>query len=416
MSNKTIKRPSFGRLFPVFLVFAFLLPLPLSAHDFGLILNQNIGFEGTGNDTGSDYEAALIPRFSMLIDDYGDLFLSASLKVSYSNEEWSFIPELLRNEFSWAFGDTDLRVGRMIFSDPMGIAAAGLFDGIRISHHTMLGTFGGGLWYTGLLYKNRANISMTAGDAESMSEELDWSDFSNTYFASRRLMAALYWEHPSVAELFRLNVAFICQIDLNGRTNSYHNQYLIAHASLLHQDFIFELGGALETAQSVNGGSTDFYFGLAGGIGIHWLPPAPFHNMLSFTGLFTSGRAGSGSRSVFTPITTVSQGEILQGKISGLSILSLAYTARIYRTFSVALSASYFIRSDSETFMAYPLNGQPSDSYFLGTELFGRFIWNPVSDMSLNLGAGVFLPSMGDVAPNADTRWRVEMAATLALR
>jgi len=420
--GKIIRRGKTGkglfsfRLFPVLFVLIFLVPVSLSARDFGLILNQSAGFGGAGNDTAFDYEAVFVPRFSMLIGDYGDLFLSASVKAAYENEEWSILPELLRNEFIWNFGGSDLHLGRMAFNDPMNIAAAGLFDGVRLSRHTMTGTFGVGLWYTGLLYRNRANIVMTSDDSAAMNEELDWGDFFNTYFASRRLITALYWDHPSFAELLRLNVALIGQVDLNGRDRAYHNQYLIAKVSFPYERFIIELGGALETAQAVNGGSADFYIALAGDIGFHWMPPADFHNMLSLTGRFTSGSAGSGGGSAFTPITAMSYGEILQAEIPGLSIISLSYTARLHRTFSVGLTASHFIRSDAETYTAYPLNGEPSDNYFLGTEFFGRFIWSPVSDVSLNLGAGAFLPSLGNVATDADTRWRVEMAVTLALR
>jgi len=404
------------RFLVVVCVVTFFMPASLSAHDFGLILNQNSSFGGSGGDTDVDYEAALIPRFSMLIGDYGDLFLSASLTVAYEHEQWRFVPELLRTEFSWNFGGTDLRLGRMMYSDPMNLVAVGLFDGARLSHHTEMGTFGIGLWYTGLLYKGRANIVMTDADSRSAHEDLDWGDFFNTYFASRRLMAALYWEHPSVAELLQLNAALIIQADLNNRSSAYHSQYLIAKAAVPFQRFIFELGGAVEIAQSVSGGSTDFYTALAADIGVHWMPPAPFHNMLSFTCRFTSGRSGSGSMSAFTPITALSYGNILKAEIPGLSILSLNYTARLHQTFSAAVAVSHFIRSDTETYAAYPLNGQSSNNSFLGTEFFARAIWSPVSDVTLNLGAGAFLPSLGNVASNADPLWRIEMAAIFALR
>ena len=403
-------------LFCGFLAFLFLLPASLNAHDFGLLLNQRFRPGGTGGSTEGDYRAALIPRFSALLGDSGDLFLSASLMVVYENNGWNLVPELLRNEFSWRFGNADVHLGRMMYSDPMNFIAAGLFDGARLSYHTMMGSFGIGVWYTGLLYKNRAKIVMTGDDAASISEELDWGDFFNTYFASRRLMMVLSWEHPSFAELMRLNVAFIGQVDLNGRDHSYHNQYFIASAALPFRQFIFGFGGAVETSQSGNSGSTDFYTAFAADIGIHWMPPAPFYNMLSFTGRFTSGRTGGGSLSAFTPITALPHGNILRAEIPGLSILGLNYTARLHHTFSAALSVLQFVRSDTETFAAYPLNGRASNNHFLGTELFGRIIWSPVSDLNLNLGAGTFLPSLGNVAPNADARWRIDMAVTAALR
>jgi len=399
------------------IVLAFLLlPVSLNAHDFGLLLNQNLMLDGTGSDSNVDYEAALVPRFSMLVGDDGDLFFSASLKVVHRNNSWNFVPELLRNEFIWSFDDMDFHLGRMMYSDPMNLIAVGLFDGAMFSFHSMMGTFGAGVWYTGLLYRNRTKIAMTQADAELLATPFDWDDFAGTYFASRRFMAALFWEHPSLAEMFRLDTALIAQVDLNGEDNSFHSQYLVARASMPFGGFIFDLGGAVETGQSTNGNGTDFSVGLAGSVGVHWMPPAPFHNMLSFTGLFTSGRFDDdGSMSVFTPVTALTHGNVLRARIPGLSILSLDYMARLLHTFSAGLNVSHFVRSDRGTFTTYPLDGEPSDNYFLGTEFFGRLIWSPVSDLALNFGAGVFLPALGNVAPDADPRWRVELSVTLAL-
>ena len=407
---------TFGKyLLPVLLALVFFTPLTVNAQDFGLILNQRFNTSGGRGNTDIDYEAALVPRFSLLIGDYGDFFVSASLKAAYE-DGWRFVPELLRTEFSWISGNSDFRLGRIMFSDPMGITAVGLFDGVLFSRHTMQGSFAAGLWYTGLLYRNRANIAMTEDDVAALNEELDWSRFSETYFASRRLMAALRWEHPSLAELIGLRTALIAQFDLNGRDSSHHSQYLIAHAVLPLGRFIFELGGAMGVAQVSNGGSSDMQVSFAGDAGMHWTPPAAFHSMVSFTGRFSSGRAESGPVSAFAPITALSHGEILQAEIPGLSLLRLGYAARLHRTFSAGLSATYFIRSDTVTYLAYPLNGASSNDHFLGAEFFCRIIWSPVSDMTLSLGAGAFLPSLGNVASDANALWRIEMALTLALR
>jgi len=419
--SKTIGVARTVRLAVLFLAFVlFVPPAGLSAFDFGLLLNQRGWLGGDAGDEGTrgEYEASLMPRLSILVGDSIDLFFSASLKAIYRNvgvgDGWAFVPELLRNEFVWSFDNIDLRMGRMAFADPMGIVATGLFDGASGSLHTMMGTFSAGVWYTGLLYKNRARISMTADDATAMQAEVDWGNFADTYFASRRLMVALNWEHPSVADLFGLGVALVAQADLNNADNTHHSQYLIAKAFVPIQRFIFELGGALETAQVTDG--ADFRVGLAGDIAAHWMPPVPFHSMVSFAGRFTSGRAETGPLSAFTPITALPHGSVLQAPISGLSMLSLGYTARLHRTFSASLAVSHFVRSDRGTYMGYPLGGEPSDNYFLGTEFFGRAIWSPFSDISLNLGVGAFLPALGNVEPEAGARWRAEMSLALMFR
>ena len=391
------------RVFFFVFVFVFFVPASLSARDFGLILNQGGGTGGSGGRMDSDYTAILIPRLSFLIGDVGDLHLSASIEAACYNDDWDIVPELLRAEFSWRSGNTDLRLGRMVFSDPLSIAAAGLFDGVRLSHHTMSGTFGVGVWFTGLLYRNRANIAMTEHDDTSA---WGFGDPAGHYFASRRLMWALYWNHPFVAEMLRLNITMMGQFDLNGRyrASHYHNQYLMARASLPLQRFIFDLGGVFELAQATGNGSngnTEILTAFAADAGIHWAPPAQFPNMLSLTCRFSSGEGDS--LSAFTPITAASYGEILQAGISGLCIISLTYTARLHHTFSASMNVSHFISM-----------GNSASS--LGTELFGRLIWSPVSDLSLNLGGGAFLSAHGNSENDLDTRWRIELAATLALR
>jgi hypothetical protein len=140
------------------------------------------------------------------------------------------------------------------------------------------------------------------------------------------------------------------------------------------------------------------------------MPPAPFENRLSLLGRFSSGVAEDGSLAAFLPITTAFQGEILKAKLSGLSMVSLDYTARLHRACSASAASSYFIRSDLGTLPNYGTEG-----YFLGNEFFGRLLWSPVSDMQINLGGGAFLPVLGDAAPKADVQWRVELNVILAL-
>ena len=394
----------------IFLVFA---PLSLAAGDFGLLLTQIGGVGGSGNESDSDYEISLLPRFLNLFGDSGELYISASLRAAYENEDWRIVPELLRTDFSWSLGNYDFRLGRMVYLDPMSLIAVGLFDGASISyHHAVHGTFGFGLWYTGLLYKNRANISMTPGDAYDMAEELNWNNFADTYFASRRLIAALHWEHPSFMERMMLNAALLCQFDLNNRAVSYHSQYLIARAAMPFGRFIFELGGALEYGQWIENSNTYFQLAFAADFGVRWLPPLHFDSMLSFTGRFTS--PDSGSFSAFTPVTALSFGDILRTEISGISFFALSYIARIHHTSSVEFSVMHFIRSDNVTYTAYPVT-EPTNNRSLGTELFGRFTWSPASDLNLNFGAGAFLPALGNVAPDANARWRIELSVTLGL-
>jgi len=42
-------------------------------------------------------------------------------------------------------------------------------------------------------------------------------------------------------------------------------------------------------------------------------------------------------------------------------------------------------------------------------------LWSPASDLQINLGGGIFLPSLGNVAPNEKNFWRIEINAIFSL-
>jgi hypothetical protein len=215
---------------------------------------------------------------------------------------------------------------------------------------------------------------------------------------------ALGWEHPALADLIRTNAAFIAQIDLNGRDDYLHSQYLTAKIGIPFNSFLFEAGGVLELAQTGSGSNT----GLAGELGILWTLPTAFPSRLSFNGYFSGG-----SSAAFSPITAQLCGEVLEAMPSGISMLSLDYIARLHKTFSAGLTYSYFIRSDSKTFAGYPIDIIDDDGSLLGNEFFARLIWAPFSDLQINMGGGVFIPAMGNAAPDREPQWRIKLAAVL---
>jgi hypothetical protein len=178
---------------------------------------------------------------------------------------------------------------------------------------------------------------------------------------------------------------------------------------------VFEFGGGIEIAQVRTGSEDELNIALAADAGVSWMPPLPLANRFSLTGRYTSGKADSGPLSAFRPITGSRYGNILKTEIPGLSIIGLDYTIRLHEKFSTSLNGSYFIRSDKGTYMAYPVTVDAQEKHFLGGEFYGRFMWSPVSDLSLNLGGGVFIPYIGNVAPDVDPRWRVELSAVFAL-
>jgi hypothetical protein len=389
--------------------------LSLWAMDFGVILDQNAGYGGIGamEEGNADYLGSLIPRFSSPLGDggNGDIYVSAGVSADYANDKWTVIPELLRTELTWAAGNWDIKAGRVYYADPLGFITEGLFDGLRFSYDTPAGTFSAGAWYTGLLYKKRAAISMNTPELSSYLKELDYADFADTYFAPRRLVTAADWEHPALLEgLLRARVSLMGQFDLTGE--SLNTQYLTGKVSLPLNAFVFDLGGSVELIQT----SADPGIGAAAEVGAAWLIPGAVTSRVSLLGRYSTGKPDAdGMVRAFLPVNSKAQGQILKPKLSGVSVASLAYLARLHRTLSAELTTSYFIRSDLVTYKAYFITPDSTEGYLLGNEFVGQLYWRPVSDVALNMGAGIFMPSLGNVAPKADNLWRGELNLVLSL-
>ena len=349
----------------VFLFILFLLPTVIFAFEFGVGTSINTGFGNQSDgDFAFDFSAGLWPHFFMFIGDNGEFVTSVGLSLGIFNEEFFIIPEILNTELTMRFDTSEIRAGRMGYSDPLGFIADGLFDGFQFINYSHLGHFNIGVWYTGLLYKKTANIKMTAQEQTAFYQPVDYGDFINTYFAPRRVVAALGWEYPSLFEFMNLNAALIAQFDVAG---DYHSQYLIAKASIPLSRLRLEFGGAVELSQV-----EEFGLGFAGMFGIYWQIPGTFNSLLSFSGRI----AGGGSDellSPFNPITSKYYGLAFKSKFSGLSIFSLDYSARLLRSLGISAGVLYFVRNDFGTFSGYPVEPD-NQGYFLGRNfMLGRF-------------------------------------------
>jgi hypothetical protein len=396
----------------IFLILLLILPVSVSAYDFGLVINANGGYENAvADDNTFNYKVDVLPRFSTLLGDNGEFILSAGFSVGME-DEFFYVPELLRTEFSMRFGNSGIRAGRINFSDPLSFIASGLFDGIQYYYNSASGSFRIGAWYTGLLYKERANIVLNESDQSAFVTPLDYGDFSNTYFATKRVLSSIGWEHPSIGEFMHMNIAYVGQTDVNGADTAYHSQYLILKAGIPINNFLMELGGSVEFSETL-AEENKFNMSYAGDIGLFLLFPSKFNSRLSFTGTIAGGKI-SDSSDAFNPITAKEFGYILKANISGLSVFSLNYSSRFNNSLSGSFTASYFVRNDLGTFYDYPINGN-SDGYFLGPEASARITWSPASDLQFSLGGGAFFPLLGNAGPKEKIKWRIDMTVILLI-
>ncbi|MCL2069798.1 MAG: hypothetical protein FWH19_02290 [Treponema sp.] len=384
--------------------------LSLSAVDFGLILDQSGTYNSYGDEGMMDYKAGIIPRFSTNLGNFGEFHLSGGVTAEYANEDWSFVPELLRTELGLFFPFGSFNLGRIHYSDPLGYIAEGLFDGGHLSIETVIGSFSLGGWYTGFLYKNRANIAMTAAELQANNAAVDLNDLENTYFAPSRAIAAFDWEHPGLAWGFvRARLSVLGQFDMGD--TELDTQYISGTFSIPVNAFVFDLGGSLGLLGLLDDGDTQTSY--AAELRAAWTLPTAFHSRLSFQYSNFSG-AGADTEA-FLPVTVASLGYVLGAAPSGISMISLDYTARLHSTLAASLSSNYFIRNGSQTYRSYPVSAQTGTGNRLGNEFFAQAFWSPFSDLAVNLGAGVFLPSMGDVTPEHHRLWRLEFGIILSI-
>jgi hypothetical protein len=395
-----------NKRFGLLCLLLFFLCSLLAAWDFGIFLSQNAGVGGAGTDGQFDYSIGAVPQFTGLFGQTGDYIVSVGLEVDYS-DGWGFVPELLMTEASYRYGDWAFEIGRMSHSDPLGFVAAGLFDGARAAYYSEAGTFSAGLWYAGLIYKKRTVIEMTSEESRASNAPLDYGDMAGTYFAPRRFLGALGWEHLGGEVQARASV--LCQFDFFS-DKPLNSQYAVFKFSMPVKEFSFDLGGCLELIE-YNGETKT---ALAAEAAAAYTLPFSITSRLSLLARYFSG-AAEGGAGAFAPFTSERSFNIFKVKFSGLSTITLDYAARFHPAFSASVSSAYYIRNDLETYRWYPLSGESGKGYALGNEFFARVFWIPASDLQANFGAGVFLPSMGNAAPNADSAWRVELNVVFTL-
>ena len=382
------------------------IPLSLFAADFSLVLNVDAGFGGKkNNDPEFDFRADIWPRFTTPLGSAGEFTVMAGFTFGTGEDGFYFVPELLRTEFLFRFGKSGIRFGRIDYGDPVSFVTQGLFDGVQFFTSGGFGSFNAGIWYTGFLYKKNANIAMTIEEKQHIDIPLDYSGFSgfvNTYFAPKRFIAAVGWEHPSLGGIARLGATITGQIDLSG---GHHSQYLVIKAGIPISNFSMEFGGVMELSQS-----GVFNMAFAGQAGVFWLPPGKFNSSLSAVFNYASGGTG-GFITQYNPVTAKHFGSVVSLNFSGLSVLTLNYTARFARSLGVSFSASYFICSDLS---GNAITSSPQ-GHFLGPEIFGHIVWSPFSDLQFNIGAGAFFPVLGNAGRTEPISWKAEISVTFSL-
>jgi hypothetical protein len=386
------------------------------ALDFGLSLHQNPEVNGTGQDTDWVYTGGIGPWVSASPHENLDLYFSGSLSAKYENEEWKALPEVNLFMVSWRpLPVLGIDAGRIRFADSNGVLATGLFDGLSGAYALGSVRLSLGAYYTGLLYKDTADIFMSSGDAADYAKELDYDDFGGAYFASRRVLAALGWEVPALGgSPHGLSLQGLAQFDLNGRDEKIHTQYLSARFLFSPVPvFEFTLGGVMGFAETTGpAGSPDTEISFALPAGVSWAPPSSLRDRVSLGFRWGSGRVNE-RIGPFRPVTTIAQGNVLDAGLGGLMVINGGYTLSPVDALSLSLEGRYFLRSDVETYTNTYLKG--GDEKALGAEVYGSVTWVPLVDISVTAGGGAFFPGAGNALDSgAPVLWKAALALMLS--
>jgi hypothetical protein len=414
--------------------------LPLFSVDFGLAVSQ-IGeytnIAGDGEDEYANYTGSYIPWITSELGKAAMLYLSAKVGMKYETGEWEVrepleadeidafplekahvLTELGRFEFSWRpAASIYLEAGRIRFQDPLGIVAAGLFDGLTGSFVVGKARINAGAYYTGFLYKGTAKILMNSRDTENYVLPVHYGELWDTYFASRRVLVSASGEFPDLTPHTTLTVNALGQFDLNPEALSgesmLHTQYFsVLYTASPLRTLTLIGGGVLGTAQSETDGRLHF----AATLGVEWEVPGALQDMIQGEVLWTSG-TGAGGAAAFTafmPVNSITRGQVYTPKLSGIMTARGQYSTRLSRSFAVSMEGTYFIRTDEDT----PIEAEdsPLSERLLGGELFGSLIYAPASDFMITLGGGAFFPSWGNVfEKDTPIRWKLMAGLVFSL-
>jgi hypothetical protein len=380
--------------------------------DYGGVVSQSLTLENSGvdkNDADLGYGLKLSPWVSLTLPENLLLYLSASFTGQYEQEKWTPLFEVDRFELAWrprpgVFAEA----GRFAYTDPVGIVAAGLFDGAALSLGLGENRLSLGAYYTGLLYKKTANITMTGRDAVDYAE-------ADHYWAPPRFFASAFYTVPGlVSWRDTLTAGLILQFDLrNEERTRLHTQYAVVQYLWAPLDILaFNLGGVFGLAQEEG---ADPAYNYAVSLRGDWSPPTKMNDHVSLRFRYASGLGDNNdAQGAFTPITNISQSGVFSANFSGLMALSGIFTLRPLEELSVVEETNFLMRTDLATFTAEGLD-PGSKSHLLGLEMCLSLVWTPFSDLGLTAGGGVFLPFPESAFySDAPPKWNISLGAILS--
>jgi hypothetical protein len=365
--------------------------------DFGLLLDQRLEI----NQDDLSYTGSAGPWFSAGISEKLQFYLSGNIAFKYTEETWDkpfSLLELSRLELDFRpVSRALIKAGRFAFSDSSGMIASGSFDGLYGELRTALGRVSTGAWYTGLLYKETAKITMTGGDLVDYNAPRDGV---NSYFAPRRLLADLRWDIPGIfGPLNVLTLEGVAQFDLPDHGDTLHSQYLEIKYEFVPAPGLQITAGAIAEALEDGAGEYGIAFAALAETAVRL--PGLISQRLSLGANFSSGNRDE-TFTAFVPLSGHPAGVLFTPAMSSLARIYLGYRARLHEALSLDTGLRYFMRTGTES--PGEISGADAveaAAVFYGGEAYASVLWAPLDDITIMLGGGAFFPGLGNVFDSA---------------
>ena len=381
---------------------------PAVALDFGVMLTDESVFSGSGSAAELSQENRAVAwlsapigassslYLSALYEFYGDFELSPGTSSSIKpyaftagRVEWEgFASTAAGARIGWS-------VGRIPFRDYSGRVAAGLFDGLKLDLATGPLQAGVSAAYTGLTFKEDANILIDADD------EARWLDSGagKALFAVPRLVVSAGARLAELVPLIDIGMEAWAQFDLDAEGDvdtdtQYFEPFVEGRFS---RSVRWRLWGVAGLGQDPG-----FFYSMAGGGMLRYALPEALGLRVSGGATWAGGDYdGAGAMRAFAPITLGSLMTVAGTAFSDALALSLDASVAPAPGLSAAVGISAAFRPGA----AAP---------YLGIEGSATLSYRPVNDFSASATGGLFIPG-GEADPDAAAAWSVSASAAVWL-
>jgi hypothetical protein len=391
------------------------------ASELGFLLYQDVRSENLTVDTELykvpvheyTYSGKFSAWYSRRAGRNSSFFIQGSLDMKNetliaASDALMVTVELDRLEYSFMLGDIFFaNIGRVPFRDFLGFAADGNFDGANVVFNSGNHTFSGGVFYTGLLYKETAKILMSDADREDY--------INNSYFAPKHYLFSVGYNYSRPK--FELGLNILRQADI-------HKDVLLQSVYALEK-FSFRptenININFNTAMGIIIQLDGFQLGFAPSLSVFYMLNGIFPGRLGFECVWYSGNLNNKKE---MPVITRKQiGYIYDPELTNLFSFKAQYLAGLTKSFSFETSLAFFFRTSTNLIPNYWFysefeNSANTDKYLLGEEFVFTVLCSPVSDISFNIGTGLFFPGSGmnsvysEISP---VRWDIRLGLLLSL-